>query len=149
MVAYSYSLLLMWDWAVFYCSIYPEGCVTTLHQKDLPTLHKALTVPMDKLFTPAAGLAPEWETVELLSAQFPDLSLEQLLRKLDSEARLAARYFLCNQEQLLETARVLGKVSWAHQPCWQRVSPFLKLLPVTCMRWECAKGVNSCTCLHR
>jgi hypothetical protein len=73
-------------------------------------LNKALAVPLEKLSTPAAGLAPEYETVELLSSQFPELSLEQLLRKLDGEARLDGRYFLCNQEQLLETARMLGKV---------------------------------------
>jgi hypothetical protein len=92
------------------CSIYPDGCVTTLHSRDLPALKKALSIPLETLSTPAAGLAPEYETVELLSAQFPELSLEQLLRKLDAEARLDGRYFLCNQEQLLETARVLGKV---------------------------------------
>ncbi|WIA34808.1 hypothetical protein OEZ86_013108 [Tetradesmus obliquus] len=91
-------------------SIYPEGCVTTLHARDLRTLQKALAVPLEKLATPAAGLAPEYETVELLSAQFPELSLQALLRKLDAEARLDGRYFLCNQEQLLETAHWLGKV---------------------------------------
>jgi hypothetical protein len=36
--------------------------------------------------------------------------LEQLLRKLDAEARLDGRYFVCNQEQLLETAHMLGQV---------------------------------------
>jgi hypothetical protein len=75
-------------------------------------LNKALAVPLEKLSTPAAGLAPEYETVELLSSQLPELSLEQLLRKLDGEARLDGRYFLCNQEQLLETARMLGQVRW-------------------------------------
>jgi hypothetical protein len=73
-------------------------------------LKKSLAVPLERLSTPAAGLAPEYETVELLSSQFAELSLEQLLRKLDAEARLDGRYFLCNQEQLLETARMLGQV---------------------------------------
>jgi len=106
--------------------------VTTLIPADLPTLQAALAVPATKLYTPAAGLAPEYETIELLSGQFPSLSLEQLLKKLDAEAKLDGRYFLCNQEQLLDTARVLGKVSgvaaaaaeavvrWRHcQLCWR------------------------------
>lgn len=88
-------------------SIYPEGCVTTFEPRDLPYLKSALEAPASSLYTPAAGLTPEYDTVELLSAQFPDLSLEELLKKLDSEARLDGRYFLCKQEQLLETARVL------------------------------------------
>ncbi|KAF8061391.1 ileS [Scenedesmus sp. PABB004] len=91
-------------------SIYPEGCVTTLLPRDLPALSKALALPAERLLTPSAGLAPEAETLELLAAQFPDLPLEALLTKLDAEARLDGRYFLCNQEQLLETARVLGRV---------------------------------------
>jgi hypothetical protein len=85
--------------------------VTTLDPLDMPLLRKALEAPASSLYTPAAGLAPEYETVELLSAQFPALSLEELLKKLDSEARLDGRYFLCKQEQLLETARVLRWVS--------------------------------------
>lgn len=76
----------------------------------MPILKRALELPVDRLHTPAAGLAPEYETIELLSAQLPDLNLEHLLRKLDSEARLDGKYFLCNQRQMLETASVLGMV---------------------------------------
>lgn len=50
-------------------SIYPEGVVTTLDPQDMPYLRKALEAPASSLLTPAAGLAPEYETVELLSAQ--------------------------------------------------------------------------------
>jgi hypothetical protein len=85
--------------------------VTTLDPNDLPYLRTALEAPASSLYTPAAGLAPELETVELLSSQFPELSLEELLKKLDAEARLDGRYFLCKQEQMLETARVLRWVS--------------------------------------
>jgi hypothetical protein len=91
-------------------SIYPEGCATTLDPADLPYLRAALQAPASSLYTPAAGLTPEYDTVELLSAQFPSLSLEELLVKLDGEARLDGRYFLCNQEQMLDTARALRKV---------------------------------------
>lgn len=99
--------------------------MTTLSPKDLPTLKKALALPAEKLHTPAAGLAPEYETVELLSAQFPNLNLEQLLRKLDSEARLDGKYFLCNQRQLLETAQVLGTVSCRQHTLWRLVVWFM------------------------
>lgn len=88
--------------------------MTTLEPRDLPYLKSALEAPASSLYTPAAGLTPEYDTVELLSAQFPDLSLEELLKKLDGEARLDGRYFLCKQEQLLETARVLR---WVRDSC--------------------------------
>jgi hypothetical protein len=109
-------------------SIYPEGCAATLDPKDLPYLKHALEAPASALYTPAAGLTPEYETVELLSAQFPALSLEELLRKLDTEARLDGRYFLCRQEQMLHAARALRKVRWTPPGrCGQAGSHLLQL----------------------
>jgi Suv3 C-terminal domain 1 len=73
-------------------------------------------MPASALLTPSAGLAPEIETLELLSAAHPELSLAALLSKLDAEARLDGRFFLCNQEQLVGTAHVLGQVcEWCAQ----------------------------------
>lgn len=84
--------------------------MTTLDPADLPYLRQALEAPASSLYTPAAGLAPEYDTVELLSAQFPNLALDELLVKLDTEARLDGRFFLCKQEQMVDTAKVLGQV---------------------------------------
>lgn len=45
------------------------------------------------------------------SGQMPDLGFGALLAKFAAEARLDGVYFFCNQDQLLEVANIIDKVS--------------------------------------
>ena len=47
-------------------SEYAEGLATTLRNADVRTLRKALDAPPSALSTPAAGLFPEFEHLEVL-----------------------------------------------------------------------------------
>jgi len=50
-------------------SIYPKGYVGTRASADLPTVTSALNMPLNMLSTPAAGLFPEFQHLELLAGQ--------------------------------------------------------------------------------
>ncbi len=50
-------------------SIYPKGFVGTRASADLPTVTSALNMPLNMLSTPAAGLFPEFQHLELLAGQ--------------------------------------------------------------------------------
>ena len=50
-------------------SIYPKGFVGTRASADLPTVTSALNMPLHMLSTPAAGLFPEFQHLELLAGQ--------------------------------------------------------------------------------
>jgi hypothetical protein len=56
-------------------------------QEDLPRLQAAMSLPNDALHTPAAGLFPEFEQIELLAGQQPDTPFDQLVSKLASGSR--------------------------------------------------------------
>jgi len=48
--------------------------------------------------------------IELLAGQLQDLSVEQLLKKFESEAKLDGTYFFCNQENLMQIAKLIKGV---------------------------------------
>ena len=50
-------------------SIYPKGLVGTHKQADLPRVIEAVNMPLAQLSTPAAGLFPEFQHLELLAGQ--------------------------------------------------------------------------------
>ncbi|KAI8473274.1 MAG: P-loop containing nucleoside triphosphate hydrolase protein [Monoraphidium minutum] len=91
-------------------SDYPQGFATTIDKADLPLLREAIALPPEALSTPAAGLAPEFEMVEMLAGQLQGAGLEQLLRRFEAEAKLDGTYFLCNQEGLMQIAKLIKGV---------------------------------------
>ena len=50
-------------------SVYPKGFVGTRSPSDLPRVIEAVELPLDQLSTPAAGLFPEFQHLELLAGQ--------------------------------------------------------------------------------
>ena len=50
-------------------SLYPKGLVGTRAPADLPAVINAVNMPLDQLSTPAAGLFPEFQHLELLAGQ--------------------------------------------------------------------------------
>ncbi len=76
-----------------------QGSVTTLQRKELVSLKAGLDTPLAP--AKAAGLVPEFETIELLAGQLPSLKFDQLLAKFAAEAQLDGMYFFCNQDELL------------------------------------------------
>jgi hypothetical protein len=84
--------------------------VTTLHARDMPPLRKAMSLPLESLVTPKAGLYPEFETIEMLSTVMPGTSFSQLLQTFNDGALLEGRYFFSNQETLLKQAQKLEEV---------------------------------------
>ncbi|KIY97267.1 ATP-dependent RNA helicase SUPV3L1 [Monoraphidium neglectum] len=91
-------------------SAYPEGYATTIAASDLPFLQEALAIPADAMNTPAAGLAPEFEMIEMLAGQLGDQSIEQLLKSFETQAKLDGTYFFCNQESLTQIAKLIQGV---------------------------------------
>lgn len=49
--------------------------------------------------------------IEMLAGQLQELSMEQLLKKFESEAQLDGTYFFCNQEGLMQIAKLIKGVS--------------------------------------
>lgn len=50
-------------------SLYPKGFVGTRAPGDFNTVLNAVRMPLDQLSTPAAGLFPEFQHLELLAGQ--------------------------------------------------------------------------------
>ena len=50
-------------------SLYPKGFVGTRAPGDLHAVINAVNMPLDQLSTPAAGLFPEFQHLELLAGQ--------------------------------------------------------------------------------
>lgn len=131
-------------------SNYPKGFVTTLHQRDMPALRKAMSLPLESFITPKAGLYPEFETIEMLSTVMPGTSFASLLQTFSDGALLEGRYFFSNQDALLLQARKLEEVRGCR----------VKLLPHTpcCSTWDgyaqvpllgtayCAHEPSTCAC---
>ncbi|DBA92452.1 TPA: hypothetical protein ACH3X1_002686 [Trebouxia sp. C0004] len=91
-------------------SIYPKGFVGTRAPADLPTVTSALNMPLNKLSTPAAGLFPEFQHLELLAGQVPDDSFADLLRRFSNEAKLEGTFFFCRQDGVMQIAKLLENV---------------------------------------
>ncbi|KAL0019761.1 hypothetical protein WJX79_003104 [Trebouxia sp. C0005] len=91
-------------------SIYPKGYVGTRAPADLPTVTNALNMPLNKLSTPAAGLFPEFQHLELLAGQVPDDSFADLLRRFSNEAKLEGTFFFCRQDSVMQIAKLLENV---------------------------------------
>ncbi|KAL0044525.1 hypothetical protein WJX82_011160 [Trebouxia sp. C0006] len=91
-------------------SIYPKGFVGTRASADLPTVTSALNMPLNMLSTPAAGLFPEFQHLELLAGQVPDDKFADLLRRFSNEAKLEGTFFFCRQDGVMQIAKLLENV---------------------------------------
>lgn len=92
-------------------SIYAEGYVTCYDPSHMDILRNALALPQSALSTPAAGLFPEFELIEMFASKLPGGDMCLLLHKLMTDAKLDGMYFFCKQESLMAVARMLQAVS--------------------------------------
>jgi hypothetical protein len=75
-------------------------CGLNLHSKQwrLQRVPTATLVQADALVTPAAGLLPDFEQLELLASHMPPgTPLEKLFDKFASNALMDGQFFFCNQ----------------------------------------------------
>ncbi|KAK9817863.1 hypothetical protein WJX72_003314 [[Myrmecia] bisecta] len=91
-------------------SQYNKGVVTCLNKADMPRLREALDTPLEDLSTPAAGLFPEFEHLEMFAGQLPEESFARLLTRFGEEARLDGTYFFCKQDSVIHLAKLLSRV---------------------------------------
>lgn len=103
-------------------SIYPAGYVTCYDPSHMDIMRDALALPQSSLSTPAAGLFPEFELIEMFASKIPGGDMCHLLHKLMTEAKLDGMYFFCKQESLMIVARMLQAVCFRS---WSHVSAFL------------------------
>ena len=59
---------------------------------------------------PVAGLFPEVHTLEAVAGQILTDDISEILDRVESEARMEGRYFMCKQDGMLEVAALLQNV---------------------------------------
>ena len=57
-----------------------------------------------------AGLFPEVHTLEAVAGQILTDDISEILDRVESEARMEGRYFMCRQDGMLEVAALLQNV---------------------------------------
>ncbi|KAK9815173.1 hypothetical protein WJX73_009704 [Symbiochloris irregularis] len=91
-------------------SEFKVGYATCLNQGDIPQLAAALETPLADLSTTAAGLFPEFGTLEAFAGQLLMDEFGAILGKFAEDARLEGTYFLCKQDSVMRAARLLSRV---------------------------------------
>uniref|UniRef100_A0A2P2KLE3 Helicase C-terminal domain-containing protein n=1 Tax=Rhizophora mucronata TaxID=61149 RepID=A0A2P2KLE3_RHIMU len=91
-----------------YGSKFPVGKVTCLDADDLPLLHSALKSPSPIL--ERAGLFPTFDLMFMYSRLHPKKSLYQILEHFLENAKLSAKYFIADGEEMLKAAAIIDEM---------------------------------------
>lgn len=88
-----------------YGSLFPNGEVTCLLERDLPLIHSALKATTPSL--KAAGLFPSFDMLAQYSRLHPKCTFYSMLEQFVEKAKLSSIYFLSDCETILDAATLI------------------------------------------